>query len=193
MVSQSNIKISANLSKIAILSGLSIFTLFTSCSSTDKAVVSSPESTPATTMSPMPEPITPEPTPAPMPPAPENPPPVEITAKSPVLLGRVYFDFDQYDLRQDQMDVLKQAVSILEQKPTENLRLEGNTDSMGSDEYNLALGQKRASAVRDYLVSQGIASSRLKAISYGKDKPLVENDTDEGRQQNRRTDMVIAP
>lgn len=71
------------------------------------------------------------------------------------------------------------------------LELQGNTDSVGTDAYNQALGDRRAEAVFDYLKSKGINPNRLKKVSYGESKPVASNATDAGRAQNRRVDIVI--
>jgi len=71
------------------------------------------------------------------------------------------------------------------------LELQGNTDSVGSDAYNMALGKRRADAVFNYLKSKGIEASRLKEASFGEGKPVASNATDAGRAQNRRVDLVI--
>jgi len=69
--------------------------------------------------------------------------------------------------------------------------IEGHTDSIGTDEYNLGLSQRRAKAVYDFLASQDVAESRMSWEGYGESRPVADNDTDEGRQQNRRVDLVI--
>jgi outer membrane protein OmpA-like peptidoglycan-associated protein len=71
------------------------------------------------------------------------------------------------------------------------LELAGNTDSVGSQAYNQALGERRATAVFDYLKAKGIAANRLKTVSYGKDKPVATNSTDAGRAENRRVAITI--
>src|SRR5439155_26742044 len=74
--------------------------------------------------------------------------------------------------------------------PTLHLQVEGHTDAVGTDEYNQSLSERRASAVRDYLVQQGIAANSVDARGFGKTQPIATNETGEGRQQNRRVELV---
>ena len=83
----------------------------------------------------------------------------------------IYFDLDSYVLRQDARDALGKNAQWLLKKSTATVRLEGNCDERGSDEYNLALGEKRAKAAKSYLVTLGVPADRLVTISYGKEKP----------------------
>jgi outer membrane protein OmpA-like peptidoglycan-associated protein len=72
------------------------------------------------------------------------------------------------------------------------VQIEGNTDNVGSDAFNQTLSEKRAFGVRDYLVAQGVDGNKLTAIGYGKSRPIASNDTAEGRQQNRRVELVLS-
>lgn len=103
----------------------------------------------------------------------------------------VHFDFDKYNLKPEALKILDEAVSTLQQNPEVRLTLEGHCDSIGTNEYNLALGERRATAARDYLVSRGIATSRLETISYGEERPKADNSTAEGRAMNRRAALVV--
>ena len=76
--------------------------------------------------------------------------------------------------------------------PSLHLQVEGHTDSVGTDDYNQQLSEKRAGAVRDYLVQQSISADAIEARGFGKTEPVASNDTPEGRQQNRRVEMVIS-
>jgi outer membrane protein OmpA-like peptidoglycan-associated protein len=76
--------------------------------------------------------------------------------------------------------------------PSLHVAVEGHTDSVGSDDYNQQLSERRAQAVRDYFVQQGIASGAVEAHGYGKTEPIASNDTPEGRQQNRRVELILS-
>ena len=86
---------------------------------------------------------------------------------------------------------LDRAAKIMQDNSDVVLQLQGNTDSVGSDAYNMALGKRRANAVFDYLKSKGVNPNRLKEISFGQEKPAATNATDAGRAQNRRVDLII--
>jgi outer membrane protein OmpA-like peptidoglycan-associated protein len=87
---------------------------------------------------------------------------------------------------------LAKVSGILLAYPTLRMNVEGHTDSIGSDDYNLKLSERRADAVRDYLVSNGISVANVQAIGLGKAGPVASNDTAAGRQQNRRVEMVVS-
>lgn len=108
-------------------------------------------------------------------------------------LKEVYFDFDRYDLRADARETLKQNADWLKANPSARVEIEGHCDERGTNEYNLALGAKRAQAAKDYLVSLGIAANRLSTISYGEEVPVCRDKTEECWQRNRRTRFVILP
>ena len=101
------------------------------------------------------------------------------------------FDFDKSNLKPEAKVELDQAAKIMQDNPDVMLELQGNTDNIGTDEYNRALGQRRADAVFNYLKDKGINPNRLKEVSFGKGKPVASNATAAGRAQNRRVDMVI--
>jgi outer membrane protein OmpA-like peptidoglycan-associated protein len=103
----------------------------------------------------------------------------------------VHFDFDRYSLRPEATRVLDEAVSALRQDPTLRVTIEGHTCNIGTAEYNLALGERRANAVRDYFVSNGIVVSRLQTISYGEERPKYDNAREESRRLNRRASLVV--
>jgi OOP family OmpA-OmpF porin len=106
-------------------------------------------------------------------------------------LEGTHFAFDSAKLTPAGEAILDEAVAVMNQHQSTNVRIEGNTDSIGSDAYNMKLGQRRADSVESYLVGKGIAASRLSSVSYGETKPVASNDTDEGRAQNRRVDLVV--
>jgi peptidoglycan-associated lipoprotein len=103
----------------------------------------------------------------------------------------VHFDFDKYNLRPEAVKILDDAVVTLQQNPELRLTIEGHCDSIGTAEYNLALGERRANAARDYLVSRGIAANRFDTVSYGEERPKATNTTPEGRALNRRAALVV--
>jgi len=109
-----------------------------------------------------------------------------------VSLSDVLFDFNQASLKPGAREKLAKVSGILLAYPTLHMNVEGHTDSIGSDDYNLKLSQRRADAVRDYLTSNGISAANIQAIGLGKDGPVASNDTAAGRQQNRRVEMVVS-
>ena len=109
-----------------------------------------------------------------------------------VSLSDVLFDFNQASLKPGAREKLAKVSGILLAYPTLHMNVEGHTDSIGTDEYNLKLSQRRADAVRDYLTSNGINAANVQAVGLGKDGPVASNDTAAGRQQNRRVEMVVS-
>ena len=103
----------------------------------------------------------------------------------------VYFDFDRYSLRPEATRILDEAVNAMRQDNTLRLTIEGHTCNIGTAEYNLALGNRRANAVRDYLVSRGVSTDRLSTVSYGEERPKYDNAREETRRLNRRAAMVV--
>ncbi len=98
----------------------------------------------------------------------------------------IYFDFDKADVRYDQQSVIERDAAFLRQHPKIDVTVEGHCDERGSIEYNLALGDRRANAVKEMLVSGGVSSANVKTISYGKEKPVCEEHDESCWQQNRR-------
>jgi len=109
-----------------------------------------------------------------------------------VNMSDVLFDFNKSTLKPGTRETLAKVAGILLAYPGLRLQLEGHTDSIGSDQYNQTLSEKRAFSVRDYLVSSGINGNNLTAVGFGKANPVASNDTDAGRQQNRRVEMVVS-
>jgi outer membrane protein OmpA-like peptidoglycan-associated protein len=103
----------------------------------------------------------------------------------------VYFDFDRSTLRPEALRLLDDAVTKLQANPDKNIVIEGHTCSIGTAEYNLALGERRASSVRQYLISRGVPSSRLETRSYGEEQPKYDNSREETRRLNRRAALVV--
>ena len=100
---------------------------------------------------------------------------------------RVFFDFDRSTLKPDARATLERQAGWLAKYPQVNVQVAGNCDDRGTEEYNLALGQRRANASRDYLVAQGVAGSRIGTISFGKDRPTALGDDEQAWAQNRNT------
>ena len=103
----------------------------------------------------------------------------------------VHFDFDRYSLRPEAARILDEAIRAMQDNATLKLEIEGHTCSIGTAEYNLALGERRATAVRDYLTSRGITADRLRTVSYGEERPKHDNAREETRRLNRRAEMVV--
>ena len=104
---------------------------------------------------------------------------------------RVYFDFDSYEVRVDAQPVLEAQAAWLKRYPAVKVRIAGNTDERGTREYNIALGARRANAVRDVLVSQGVGSDRITTVSYGKEQPIDPASTEEAWARNRNAHTQI--
>jgi outer membrane protein OmpA-like peptidoglycan-associated protein len=109
-----------------------------------------------------------------------------------VNMADVLFAFGKYDLRPNAREALAKLSGIVIGHPGLKLSVEGFTDSIGSDEVNQTLSEKRAGAVRDYLVQQGVDPASTNATGFGKSNPVASNDTNEGRQQNRRVEIIIS-
>lgn len=108
-------------------------------------------------------------------------------------LKEIYFDFDSYDLRPDARDTLQTNTAWLKASPAVRVEIEGHADERGTNEYNLALGAKRAQAAKDYLATLGIAAGRLLTISYGEEVPVCREHNESCWQRNRRARFVILP
>ncbi len=106
-------------------------------------------------------------------------------------LQRVHFDFDQYVLTSEAKSVLVSNAGLLRAAPAIKVMIEGHCDERGSDEYNLALGEKRALAAQNYLVSLGVAGDRLSIISYGEEMPLAMGNNKEAWAKNRRAEFKV--
>lgn len=104
-------------------------------------------------------------------------------------LNRIYFEFDQFTLTPEARDVLNQNAEYMKANAGLKVRIEGFCDERGSDEYNLALGERRASATKNYLVSLGIDPNRLSIISYGEEMPLDPGHSESAWSKNRRVEF----
>ena len=108
-----------------------------------------------------------------------------------IVFEDVHFDFDRYSLRPEAVRALDEAVKSMQENPTLRITIEGHTCNIGTAEYNLALGDRRANSVRDYLTSRGIGADRLGTISYGEERPKYDNAREETRRLNRRAALVV--
>jgi OOP family OmpA-OmpF porin len=108
-----------------------------------------------------------------------------------VRLNNVFFDFDKWDLRPESFVELDRVVKLLNENPAVEIEMSAHTDSRGSDEYNFKLSDNRARSVMEYILSKGIATNRITSHGYGETQPVATNETDEGRQLNRRVEFKI--
>ncbi|MCF6170357.1 MAG: OmpA family protein [Bacteroidales bacterium] len=115
----------------------------------------------------------------------------KVKVGSKIILKNIFFDFDKATLRPESTAELNRLTKMLNDIPTLTIEISGHTDSYGSGEYNEKLSADRAKAVVDYLIEQGIDSKRLTSAGYGETQPIATNETDEGRQLNRRTEFKV--
>jgi peptidoglycan-associated lipoprotein len=115
-----------------------------------------------------------------------EPPPVP-----PLQLSSIYFDYDKSDITDIGSGILSQNGKSLTDHPTATIRIEGNCDERGTEQYNLALGERRANAAKSYLVNYGIDAGRLTTISYGEERPVAAGHNEEAWSKNRRDDFTI--
>ena len=168
-----------------------------------KDVVKPEEQVPAVT-APAPEAPKPAQPAAPQAPATEQTPvqepavtqePAKTEAQAPAdlqtQLQKIYFNFDSSDLSEESRGVLSKNAEYLSKQPNAKIRIEGNCDERGSDEYNMALGERRAKAAKDYLVNLGVASDRIATISYGEEKPADPGHDEAAWAKNRRDEFVV--
>jgi outer membrane protein OmpA-like peptidoglycan-associated protein len=137
----------------------------------------------------------PKPAPATKPPAPAAPKPVAVppVPKKVIILKEVDFGFDSAELTPETKAVLDDQVALLREEPDAKVEIGGHTDSIGMEEYNLDLSERRAKAVMEYLVSNGISPENLTALGYGEALPIAPNQTREGRAKNRRVELKHIP
>ena len=150
---------------------------------------------------PAPTPFTPPPSQPAPPPPPPPPPPVAQAPVGPVpgsvedfvatAGDRVYFDTDQYTLRDDARATLSRQAQWLARYPQVQIRIEGNADERGTREYNLALGSRRAESVRAFLAGQGVAAGRVSTISYGKERPIDGGSGEDSWARNRNAHTAL--
>src|SRR5712691_4783241 len=118
------------------------------------------------------------------------PPPPPAKAEPLVTLHGPQFDFNKATLKPAGKKMVDGAVTVMKDKPSMKVSVEGHTDSIGSDTYNQKLSERRAQAVRDYMVSQGIDAARISVKGWGKTKPIASNKTEAGRAENRRVEII---
>jgi peptidoglycan-associated lipoprotein len=107
------------------------------------------------------------------------------------LLKDIHFDFDKYDIRPRDAEILKGNAALLKKYPDVKIQIEGHCDERGTVEYNLALGERRANSTNSYLTSLGISTNRLSTISYGEERPLDPGHNEEAWTKNRRSHFII--
>ena len=141
-----------------------------------------------------PAPPTPSPTPAKVAPVAKTESPLEAFQhlQSTLDQNSIYFDFDKYAIRANEDSIIAQHAKVLQTYPNDILTLQGNCDERGSSEYNLALGQRRADAIKERLVLMGIPDARIDTISFGKEKPRETCHQEKCWKENRRADFVDA-
>jgi peptidoglycan-associated lipoprotein len=115
----------------------------------------------------------------------------EASEAAPLVFGNVNFDYDRFDLTPVARDILANHAVLLRSNPGVNLLIEGHCDERGTIEYNLALGERRAEAVKRYMTSLGVESSRFSTISYGKERPLETGHNETVWFKNRRAEFRI--
>ncbi|MDT8368531.1 MAG: peptidoglycan-associated lipoprotein Pal [Longimicrobiales bacterium] len=115
----------------------------------------------------------------------------QIAAARETLAEMVFFDYDEAEITAQAQGVLQRKVDILRGSPAVRIQIAGHADERGSNEYNIALGNRRAQAVRDFLTGFGIAAGRMSIVSYGEDRPLVNQSNEEAWARNRRAEFTI--
>jgi outer membrane protein OmpA-like peptidoglycan-associated protein len=115
--------------------------------------------------------------------------PIEVNAS--IVLKNIFFDFNKFDLKPESQVELDKVVQLMQDNPTVKIQIEGHTDNIGNAADNLKLSENRAKAVVNYLVTKNISAARLIAKGFGATKPIAENSTEEGRAQNRRTELKV--
>ena len=165
---------------LAVSISMAAFLIFSSCSKKTTKV----DEQPPTVVEKAPPPVEKEPAKI-EPPKEEAKPGVELSFKT------VYFDFDNYNIRSSQRDIIAHNANVLEAYPGVKVLIVGNCDERGTIEYNLALGDKRANAVKEYLRNYGINGDRLSTLSYGEEQPADAGHTEEAWAKNRRAEFKI--
>ena len=119
--------------------------------------------------------------------------PVEpvVEEVEPIVLEDIFFDFDKFNIKKEYKPILTQNAEALLSRPGVSLLIEGHCDERGTNEYNIALGEKRAKAVLDFYVTYGIDAGRLSMVSYGEERPFSQGRDEEAWAKNRRAHMVV--
>jgi peptidoglycan-associated lipoprotein len=118
-------------------------------------------------------------------------PGIEGTVFESSLLKDIRFDFDKYDIRSQDTEILKENAALLKKYPNVKIQIEGHCDERGTTEYNVALGERRANSTKRYLLSLGIPADHLSTISYGEEKPVDPGHTEDAWAKNRRAHFII--
>ena len=116
---------------------------------------------------------------------------VPIEKGATITLNNIFFDFDKADLKSESKPELNRLVSTLSSKSTMVIEVNGHTDNSGPEEYNISLSKRRANAVANYLIANGIAKEKITVKYFGESQPATSNDTREGRKKNRRVEFKI--
>ena len=135
----------------------------------------------------------PPPPPPPPPPAPPKTPDKTISQLFLENVHEIYFDYDKADIRPDEVAKLQNNATWLKQNASVRFTLEGHCDERGSEEYNLGLGDRRANAVKEFLLSQGLAASRINTVSYGEERPVCHEQNEDCYKRNRRAAFTMNP
>jgi len=192
-------------SAVLLFPCLALALLLAGCPKRPVATVSAPAPSappapaPSPPTPPAPAPVAPAPPPAPTPPpaaAPAPPPPAPAPPKQYAAnanLRDVHFAFDKAVIRPGDAKILDQSAAWLKANPDQLLLIEGHCDERGTNEYNLALGERRAKAAMSYLVTRGIEAGRITLISYGKERPLCAEKTERCWAENRRDHFLVKP
>ena len=114
-----------------------------------------------------------------------------VTEARNAITAAIHFDYDRSDITDEARGILDAKVPVLNANPSLRIRVAGHTDARGSDEYNLALGQRRAAAAKRYLTQRGVDASRIDVISYGEERPAAQGDDESAYSQNRRDEFEI--
>jgi outer membrane protein OmpA-like peptidoglycan-associated protein len=138
-----------------------------------------------------PAPPPPPPPPPPAKPTPPPPPPKPKPVERTIILDNVLFDFDKTAVKPDGAKILNRLIVFLKENADKKVELEGHTDSVGTDQYNQNLSEKRAVSVKEYLTKRGVAASRITTKGFGESKPIADNKTAEGRAKNRRVEIKV--
>ncbi len=129
----------------------------------------------------------------PPPPPPPPPPPITDSAFFESRIKDAYFDYDKYDIRDDARAALQGDAGAFAERGTIRFTIEGHCDERGSEKYNLALGDRRANAAKEFLTTQGVSADRIESISYGKERPVCTDHNEDCWQKNRRAHLALVP